>query len=118
MSHEYKLEFSSETMTGHVLDVLKQSDSCVAADEEFIYLKDRVLKTEAIYDVRMSHEGQRSLWLEVNLNSLALCDVVRAAIGEYQFRCLEDGDVDNEVTLSEAFLIRNIAQPERNRWSQ
>jgi hypothetical protein len=118
MSHEYKLEFSSETMTGHVLEVLKQSDSCVAADEEFIYLKDRVLEIEAIYDVRMSHEGQRSLWLEVNLNSLALCDVVRAAIGEYQFRCLEDADVDNEVTLSEAFLIRNIAQPERNRWSQ
>ena len=118
MGHEYKLEFTSETMTWYVLGVLKQSDLCVAADEEFIYLKDQVVKTEAIYDVRMSHEGQRSLWLEVNLKSLALCDVVRAAIGECQFRCLEDGDVDNEITLSEAFLIRNIAQPERNRWSQ
>jgi hypothetical protein len=105
MSHEYKLEFTSETMTGHVLDVLRQSDSCVAADDKFVYLKDRVLKTEAIYDVRMSHEGQRSLWLDVNFKSLALFDVVRTAIGECQFRCLEDGDVDNEVTLSEAFLI-------------
>lgn len=118
MGHEYKLEFTSETMTWYVLGVLKQSDLCVAADDEFVYLKDRVIKTEAIYDVRMSHEGQRSLWLEVNLTSLALCDVVRAALGDCQFRCLEDADVDNEITLSEAFLIRNIAQPERNRWSQ
>jgi len=117
MSHEYKLEFTSETMAGHVLDVLKQSDSCVAADEEFVYLKDRVIKTEAIFDVRMSHEDQRSLWLEVNFKSLALFDVVRAAIGECQFRCLEDGDVDNEVILSEAFLIRDITRPEPNRRS-
>jgi hypothetical protein len=37
MGHEYKLEFTSETMTWYVLGVLKQSDLCVAADDEFVY---------------------------------------------------------------------------------
>lgn len=55
---------------------------------------------------RMTQESDRSLWLEVNFRSLSLCKLVQGALSGRVVGCFEDGDLDDEVTLKEAFRIK------------
>ncbi|MEX6667490.1 hypothetical protein [Pseudomonas sp. W2-17] len=105
MSHEYRLVFSSDLTAQRIMDSLKASESCVRADQEFLYLKDQNSKTVADYDARLSHDDDSTLWLEVNFKSSALHDLVRAALDNKPCKCLSEGDVNEEVELSEAFQL-------------
>jgi hypothetical protein len=108
MSHEYKLVFLDDLTAQRVMDSLKASESCVRADHEFVYLKDRISITNAVYDARLSYDEGCSLWLEVNFKSLSLYDLVRAALDDKPCKCLSDGELDEEVELSEAFQLKNL----------
>lgn len=72
MSHEYRLVFPNVLTARCLMSVLRVSEYCVRVDQEFVYLKDCVSKTEANYDARLSYDDQNSLRLEVNFRSLAL----------------------------------------------
>lgn len=50
----------------------------------------------------MIQEDRHSLWLQVNLRTPALHDLMKAAVGGEPYRCLEDGDLDSEVSLRDA----------------
>ena len=106
MSYEYRLVFDDTTSAQHVMDSLKSSDACVKAQALEVCLKDQELQTLAAYDVRLTQESDRSLWLEVNFRSLNLCNLVQGALSGRVVRCFEDGDLDDEVTLKEAFRIK------------
>lgn len=111
MSHEYRLVFPNVLTARCLMSALRVSEYCVRADQEFVYLKDCVSKTEANYDARLSYDDQNSLWLEVNFRSLALYDLVRTALDNEPYKCLSDGEINEEVALSEAFQLRNLHIP-------
>lgn len=107
MSHEYRLVFPNVLAAQYLMSALRVNEHCVRADQEFIYLKDHISKTKAAYDARLSYDEQNSLWLEVNFKSVALYDLVRTALDDEPYKCLSDGDVNEEVALSQAFQLRN-----------
>lgn len=111
MSHEYRLVFRDDLTAQRVMDSLRVSESCVRADHEFVYLKDRISMTNAIYDARLSHDESCSLWLEVNFKSQSLYDLVRETLEDKQCKCLSDGEPDEEVELYEAFQLKNLRIP-------
>lgn len=106
MSYEYRLVFDDADSVQHVIDLLKSSDACIKTQVQGVCLKDRELQTLAEYDVRLTKENDRSLWLEVNFKSLNLYNSVREVLGSRRVRCFEDGDLDDEVTLKDAFRIK------------
>lgn len=106
MSYEYRLVFVDSTSAQHVMDVLKASAACSKAQGPEVCLKDRDLKTLADYDVRLTKEDEKSLWLEVNFRSSDLYRLLQEALSGRPVRCFEDGDQDDEVTLQEALRIK------------
>jgi hypothetical protein len=109
MSYEYRLVFDDGASAQDALDALRSSDACVKSHEQDVCLKDRELSTLAEYDVRLTRENEQLLWLEINFRSLNLYHLVQEALNGRVFRCLEDGDSDDEVTLKEAFRIKGDA---------
>lgn len=102
MSDEYRLVLADESICQHVMDFLKSSAFYVEYYEGSVYLKDWSLKNGAHYEVRVIQEDRHSLWLQVNLRTPALHDLLKAAVGEAPYECLEDGDLDHEVSLHDA----------------
>lgn len=106
MSHEYSLVLADENVCQHVIDTIKSSVFCVEHYEGSVYLKDRSIKNGAPYEVRVIQEDRHSLWLQVNLRSPVFYDLLKAALGAESYRCLEDGDLDNEVSLHDALGLK------------
>ncbi|MBR8060216.1 hypothetical protein [Burkholderia dolosa] len=106
MSYEYRLVFEDADLVQHVIDSLKSSDACIKAQAQGVCLKDRELQTQAEYDVRLTQDGDRSVWLEVNFRSVTLYNLMQRALGSGVVRCFEDGDLGDEVTLKDAFRIK------------
>lgn len=106
MSHEYRLVLVSGDACQHVIDVIKYSVLCVEHHGGSVYLKDWRIKNGAPYEVRVIQEGHQSLWLQVNLRSPVFFDLLKAALGAESYRCLEDGDLDNEVSLHYALGLK------------
>lgn len=106
MSYECRLVFDDADSVQYVINSLKSSDACIKTQEQGVCLKDRELQTLAEYDVRLIQENDRSLWLEVNFRSLNLYNLMQEALGSGVVRCFEDGELDDEVTLKDAFRIK------------
>lgn len=68
------------------------------------------MKSEAAYDARLTLEDSNSLWLEVGFRSPSLYELLRAAVGTKQCRCLEGGEQDDEVPLYKAFRLKHPQQ--------
>lgn len=105
MSFECKLIFDDSSTAQHVIDVVKASSACVRAEEGDLYLKDHSLNSSGAYDARLINGGDGSLWLQVNFQSTELYTLLKTALNGRRFRCLEDGGVDEEVGLNEAFRV-------------
>ncbi|SIO72264.1 hypothetical protein SAMN05444172_8654 [Burkholderia sp. GAS332] len=108
MSYEYRLVFVDTSSAQQVMDVLKASAACVKAQGREVCLKDRDLKALSDYDIRLTKEDEKSLWLEVNFRSPDLYRLLQEALDGRSVRCFEDGDQDDEVTLEEALRIKGI----------
>ncbi|MBT9264124.1 hypothetical protein KKQ10_04530 [Pseudomonas sp. MG-9] len=108
MSYEYKLVFDDTTSASKVMSEVEGSDACVRVQPGDLYLKDRSLNSSADYDARLIHENESVLWLQVNFKSLSLYQTMLSALGDSAYRCLEDGEEDEEVQLKEAFRIKGI----------
>ncbi|WP_350238362.1 hypothetical protein U1R68_18880 [Pectobacterium colocasium] len=106
MSYEYKLVFDDASAAQHVMSMIKRSKACIRAENGDIYLKDKSLSNHADYDVRLIDEGDGSLWLQVNVNSVDLYALVRETLRGKPFKCFEDGDAEDEVELNEAFRLK------------
>lgn len=106
MSYEYRLIFTDTSTVQRLMDKLKTSDACVGSRENDVSLKDRGLGSAAKYDVRLKCEDAKSIWLEVNFRSPSLYRLIHEALHGASVRCFEDGDLDDEVTLKEAFRIK------------
>ncbi len=107
MSYEFRLVFENSLSARHVLDSVKTSTACIGAAGESIYLKELSVKSEATYDVRLTLEDSNSLWLEVGFRSPNLYELLRAAVGTKQYRCLEGGEQDDEVSLHKVFRLKH-----------
>ncbi|VVP99300.1 hypothetical protein PS925_02143 [Pseudomonas fluorescens] len=105
MSYEYKLLFDDSFIAQHLIDVVKTSSACVRAEEGDLYLKDYSLNSSGAYDARLINGSDGSLWLQVNFQSAELYALLKTALNGRNFRCLEDGDEDEEVGLNEAFRV-------------
>ena len=106
MSYEYRLIFADASTAQRLMEELKTSDACVGTLEDDVSLKDRGLGSAAKYDVRLKCEDAKSIWLEVNFRSPSLYRLVHETLDGATVRCFEDGDLDDEVTLKEAFRIK------------
>jgi hypothetical protein len=106
MSYEYRLIFDHTASLEDVMDLLKSSDACVRAEKFEIYLKDLELKTLAEYDAKLTQDSDQSLWLEVNFKSINLYNLIQKILNNRSIRCFENGDLDDEATLKEAFRIK------------
>lgn len=105
MSHEYKLVFGDTTSASKVMKKIKGSDACIRAQQSGdLYLKDQSLNSSADYDARLIYESGSVLWLQVNFKSLNLYQTLLSALGDSDYRCLEEGD--DEVPLKDAFRIK------------
>ncbi len=105
MSYEYKLIFHDSSTAQHVIDVVKASSACVRAEVGDLYLKDLSLNSSRAYDTRLIYGDDKSLWLQVNFQSAELYALLKTALNGRNFRCLEDGDEDEEVGLNEVFRV-------------
>ncbi|WP_233830156.1 hypothetical protein [Paraburkholderia sp. ZP32-5] len=106
MSYEYRLIFTDVSSARHVMDVLRASAACIRGQGQEICLKDSELKSSAEYDACLMQEDEKSLWLKVNFRSPCLYRLLQDALEGRPVRCFEDGDIDDEVTLKEAFRIK------------
>lgn len=106
MSYEYRLVFDGTILAQDVIKSLILSEACVKAQAREVYLKDQELKTPAEYDARLIQEGDQSIWMEINLKSVNLYKLVYSSLSGGVVRCYEDGDLDDEVSLKEAFRIK------------
>jgi len=106
MSYEYRLIFNDASSARHVMDVLKASTAYVKGQGQEICLKDIELKSSADYDARLIEEDETSFWLEVNFRSPSLYRLLQNALEGRPVRCFENGDIDDDVTLKEAFHIK------------
>lgn len=114
MSYEFRLVFADSLSARNVLESVKSSTAYIGAAGECIYLKELSVKSEAPYDVRLILEGPNSLWLEVGFRSPNLYELLRAAVGTKQYRCLEGGDQDDEVPLHKAFRLKHPPTAQRS----
>jgi hypothetical protein len=106
MSYECKLVFDDTTSASNVMKKVGGSGACVRVQQSGdLYLKDQSLNSSADYDARLIYESESVLWLQVNFKSLSLYQAMLPALGDSNYRCLEDGDDDEEVPLKEAFCI-------------
>lgn len=108
MSYEYRLVFVDNLSAQDVIDFVRSSGFYIRGCGDFIYLKEPSVKSEAPYDIRIIQEGNNSIWLEVGFRSPGLYGLLRSAIGDHQYVCLEDGDPNYEVPLYEAFRLKQI----------
>lgn len=106
MSYEYRIIFTDAPTVRRLMEELKTSDACVGSRANDVSLKDRGLGSAAKYDVRLKCEDEKSVWLEVNFRSPTLYRLVHETLRGASVRCFEDGDLDDEVTLKEAFRIK------------
>jgi len=107
MSYEYRLIFTDASSARYVMDVLKASTAYIKGQGQEICLKDTELKSSADYDARLIEEDETSFWLEVNFRSPCLYRLLENALGGRPIRCFENGDIDDDVTLKEAFRIKD-----------
>ncbi|MEQ9970597.1 hypothetical protein ABRP72_15630 [Pectobacterium carotovorum] len=107
MSYEYKLVFDDASAAQDVMRTIKRSETCIRAENGDVYLKDKSLNNRAEYDIRLIDEGDGSLWLQVNVKSVNLYELVRETLSGKPFKCFEDGDAESEVELNEAFRLNN-----------
>jgi len=105
MSYEYRLVFPDSTSANRAMEALMASAACVGAQCDRVLLKDRQLNTLAEYDIRLTKEGQNSLWLEVNFRSVDLLLLLETTFAGLSVQCFEDGDPQDEVTLESALRI-------------
>lgn len=105
MSYEYKLVFDDSFTAQHVIDEVGASSACVRAEKGDLYLKDHSLNSSGDYDARLIYGDEKSLWLQVNFQSAELYAVVQKALSGRSFKCLEDGEEDDDVGLNEAFRV-------------
>ncbi|MFS2099646.1 hypothetical protein ACCC97_11830 [Variovorax sp. Varisp85] len=110
MSYEYRLVFDDSYLMQCVIGSLKSSEACIKVEGREIYLKDQLLQSVAQYDVKLTLEGNLSVWLEVNFRSMGLYDLFQKALGGGGVKCYEDGDVNDEVSLKEVFRIKGGRQ--------
>jgi len=106
MSYEYRLLLDSTISAQHFMNSLMVSEACVKAQAREVYLKDQELQTPAEYDARLIQEGNQSIWMEINLKSVNLYRLIHSSLSGGVVRCYEDGDLDDEVSLKEAFRIK------------
>jgi ribosomal protein S6 len=106
MSYEYRLLFADASSAQQVTDVLKASAACVTAQGREVCLKDWGLKTFADYDIKLTKEDEKTLWLEVNFRSRDLYRLLQEALNDRLVKCFEDDDLDDGVTLKEALRIK------------
>ena len=106
MSHEYRLVLADEEACRHVIEIVKSSAFCVEYNGGSVYLKDWGITNGAPYEVRVIQEDGCSLWLQVNIRSQVFYDLLKAALGDEPYRCLEDGDLDDEVSLHDALGLK------------
>ncbi|MFJ5448068.1 hypothetical protein [Pectobacterium carotovorum] len=111
MSYEYKLVFDDASAAQHVMSTIKRSEVCIRAENGDVYLKDKSLNNRAEYDIRLIDEGDASLWLQVNVKSVDLYELVRETLSGKPFKCFEDGDAESEVELNEAFRLNTLLNP-------
>ncbi|WP_153787806.1 hypothetical protein [Pseudomonas sp. EMN2] len=107
MSYEYRLVFDDPAALQRVIERLRTSQTHVEESEGVVCLKDQKQSTLAVYDVRLTRLDSLSAWLEVNFRSLELYELFSTSLAGANVRCFEDGDFDDEVTLREAFRIKN-----------
>ncbi|WP_323611572.1 hypothetical protein [Pectobacterium versatile] len=111
MSYEYRLVFDDASAAQDVMSTIKHSETCIRAENGDIYLKDTSLNNRAEYDIRLTHEDDGSLWLQVNVKSVDFYVLMRETLSGKPFKCFEDGDVESEVELSEAFRLNTLLNP-------
>jgi hypothetical protein len=114
MSYEFRLVFADSHSARNVLDLVKSSAAYIGAAGECVYLKELSVKSEATYDVRITLEDSNSLWIEVGFRSPCLYEVLRAAVGTKEYRCLEGGEQDDEVPLHKAFRLKQLPSVQRS----
>ncbi|MDH0730573.1 hypothetical protein N5F23_20995 [Pseudomonas sichuanensis] len=107
MSYEYSLVFDDPSALQRVIERLRTSQAHVEEGEGVVCLKDQKQSTLAVYDVRFTRFESFSAWLEVNFSSLELYELFSTSLAGSNVRCFEDGNLDDEVTLREAFRIKN-----------
>ncbi|MGJ7607412.1 hypothetical protein ACSFA7_23965 [Variovorax sp. LT1R20] len=107
MSYEYRLVFDDAILAPNVMKSLILSEACVKVQAREVYLKDKELQTPSEYDARLIQEGDQSIWMELNLKSRNLYKLVHSSLSGGGVRCYEDGDLNDEISLKEAFRIKD-----------
>lgn len=107
MSYEYRLIPEDSALANHVMRYLKTSNACVKSKNDEIHLKDWSLQTSAEYDARLTESHDQSIWLEINFRSVGLYNLILEAVNGGAIRCYENGDLGDEVSLKEAFRIKD-----------
>ncbi|QKW58432.1 hypothetical protein [Stenotrophomonas sp. NA06056] len=106
MSYEYRLVFDHASVARRVMQVLAADAACVGRQGADLWLKDPGLHSDADYDVRLTCEGECSLWLQVQLRSDYLHALLHDALDGASVLCHEEGNVSEAVTLRAVFCIR------------
>ncbi|MBB4224182.1 hypothetical protein [Variovorax guangxiensis] len=106
MSYEYRLVFDDPSLMQSVIGSLKSSDSFVEGGKQEILLKDQLLQSHAEYDARLMLESDFSIWMEVNSKAIGLYGLMINSLKGGVVKCYEDGDLNDEVSLKEAFRIK------------
>lgn len=107
MSYEYRLVFSDDFMARNVINVMKSSAAYISVNGECIYLREARAGREVSYDVSIMQENSYSIWMEICFPSPMLYQLLKTAINNGQYKCLEDGDEDDEVPLYKAFRLKH-----------
>ncbi|KTC35147.1 MAG: hypothetical protein ACN6QY_09630 [Pseudomonas sp.] len=105
MSYEYRLVFDEPLGARQVMDKLRASADCVRAADQVVEFKDPGLGSRADHDLRLTLESDQALWMELLFRTAALHDCLEPALRGRRFRCLEDGDSDDEVALEQVFAL-------------
>ncbi|WJN52460.1 hypothetical protein [Pseudomonas asiatica] len=108
MSYEYKLVFEEPKTLQNLFDKLLESGACTKRSDYEIHIKDPKFNSIGSYDARLQKCDDTRAWLEILFPTPYLYGLFSTFLSDAKFRCLEDGDEGDEVSLKQAFRVRNI----------
>ncbi|WP_154100708.1 hypothetical protein [Pseudomonas putida] len=108
MSYEYELIFEESKSLQDLFEKLLASGVCKKATHEELHIKNQQSNTLEGYDARLLKCDDTRAWLEILIPTPYLYQLFSAILLDAKFRCFEDGDRDDEVSLRQAFRLKNI----------
>lgn len=108
MSYEYELIFEESNSLQDLFEKLLESEACTTTNFDEIHIIDPQTTTTGSYNARLLKFDDKRAWLEILIPTTYLFELFAKILFDARFRCLEDGDTADEVSLKQAFHIKNI----------